>query len=168
MRGTCGCGVARLLLAGGLGAELLELLNRDSDSASVPLALAGLLRVLEERLAERGVAREPAGGFRDLFAAEAEGSSGKLLAVYQSQQKKTKNETKSQNMKWEQNDSDQDFFFAAKHILEREVATLMKAHKDTRDCVVCERERELACRRVWYVYDRQLACRKGQAAHACA
>lgn len=79
--------MARLLLAGGLGAELLELLNRDSYSASVPLALARLLGVLEERLAERGVAREPAGSLRDLLAAEAEGSSGQLLAVYQSQQK---------------------------------------------------------------------------------
>ena len=79
--------MARLLLAGGLGAELLELLNRDSNSASVPLALAGLLRVLEERLTERGVAREPSVGLRDLLAADAEGSSGELLAEYQSKQK---------------------------------------------------------------------------------
>ena len=73
--------MVRLAAAGGLGAELLELLDGDGNGAGVPLALAGLLGVLEEGLAEGGVARVPAGGLSDGLTTQAEGGGGELLAV---------------------------------------------------------------------------------------
>lgn len=71
--------MVRLAAAGGLGAELLELLDGDGNGAGVPLALAGLLGVLEEGLAEGGVARVPAGGLSDGLTTQAEGGGGELL-----------------------------------------------------------------------------------------
>ena len=72
---------ARLLALGGLSAQLLELGDGDGDGASVPLALASLLRELEERLAEGRVAAVPAGGLGDLLTAQAEGGGGELLTA---------------------------------------------------------------------------------------
>jgi hypothetical protein len=72
---------ARRLLASSLGAELLELLDGDGNGARIPLALAGLLGVLEEGLAEGGVAREPAVGLSNGVTALAEGGLGELLAA---------------------------------------------------------------------------------------
>jgi hypothetical protein len=72
---------ARLLALSGLSAQLLELGDGDGDGASVPLALASLLRELEERLAEGRVAAVPAGGLGDLLTAQAEGGGGELLTA---------------------------------------------------------------------------------------
>ena len=72
---------ARLLALGGLSAQLLELGDGDGDGASVPLALASLLRELEERLAEGRVAAVPAGGLGDLLTAQAKGGGGELLTA---------------------------------------------------------------------------------------
>jgi hypothetical protein len=71
----------RLLALGSLSTERLELLNRDGDGTGIPLALAGLLRVLEERLAEGGVAREPAVALSDGVTAGTKGGLRKHLAV---------------------------------------------------------------------------------------